>query len=721
MTFFYDINKKLAAITDKPEPTTLNEGAAMKAVKSGHSQRATEDEIPKHLQGAKKSDIPAYKRNPVGQQPRTPLTLQDLEAERDRNISSSETLRKIAQGEPRGVTKEGNDGNLANNAKPYDKVTRGDVIAGRLGKDAMGGKAKRVKEADMDESALQAYLGKKKYGAQGMKALQQAGREGASKEKMAKIRAQHDKMDEGWEDMVKDVEKRAGERKVGDIQRGHKHDIKHTATGRIVTRRTDDQGISVGADDDTPADAPKRGRGRPKGSKKAMGAKGPSGKSKLMAKEGFDDLHDQGEYDREGEMAKEQLSTAREAAAELQSILDSDENLPEWVQSKITKAVDYLDTARDYMDAKDDQPVTEKAVSRNQAVAARIARGVQKGEVKAEPGSASAEMAKMEPKELKKFAKTDTKGLPKKVKAKEEVEETADDTPKAKKGGFQYGKGIYDSMNRELETMIAESMNLSMSMNNDSHGGPSKTLTVTATDEDADLLGKLLKMAGVGGGAEGGCGGNPAQQVDENSPDWPTNTETSRDALQYAGGINKPKTDVAGDGQTTVPVTAVRVQEEDDLARMMEMAGMPPKTEGVLGTLGGAALGSMLGGPVGAAVGAVGGHEMTKGGSSIVEAGKGFDSPEQETKVRARLRELEDVDPDNMYKIVADEFDMTEDDLRAALHDEVNEEQTDEGNRFAWNVLKAKQAGKTEADLDGDGDLEKIRESMNRLWHAYKV
>ena len=29
-----------------------------------------------------------------------------------------------------------------------------------------------------------------------MKALQQAGREGASKEKMAKIRAQHDKMDE---------------------------------------------------------------------------------------------------------------------------------------------------------------------------------------------------------------------------------------------------------------------------------------------------------------------------------------------------------------------------------------------------------------------------------------------------------------------------------------------------------------------------------------------
>jgi YD repeat-containing protein len=41
------------------------------------------------------------------------------------------------------------DGNLANNAKPYDKVTRGDVIAGRLGKDEKGGK----KNKDVEEAA----------------------------------------------------------------------------------------------------------------------------------------------------------------------------------------------------------------------------------------------------------------------------------------------------------------------------------------------------------------------------------------------------------------------------------------------------------------------------------------------------------------------------------------------------------------------------------------
>jgi hypothetical protein len=55
---------------------------------------------------------------------------------------------------------------------------------------------KKIQESEVEESGLQAYLGKKKYGETGMKALQKAGREGASKEKMAMIRAKHDKMDE---------------------------------------------------------------------------------------------------------------------------------------------------------------------------------------------------------------------------------------------------------------------------------------------------------------------------------------------------------------------------------------------------------------------------------------------------------------------------------------------------------------------------------------------
>ena len=62
----------------------------------------------------------------------------------------------------------------------------------------------------MEESGLQAYLGNKKYGKAGMDALRKAGREGASKEKMAQIRAKHDKMDEGSynEDMLSPGQKK---------------------------------------------------------------------------------------------------------------------------------------------------------------------------------------------------------------------------------------------------------------------------------------------------------------------------------------------------------------------------------------------------------------------------------------------------------------------------------------------------------------------------------
>jgi hypothetical protein len=79
--------------------------------------------------------------------------------------------------------------------------------------------------------------------------------------------------------------------------------------------------------------------------------------AKKDVKENFEDQHDienKGEYDQEGDMAKDDLSTIEDAARELDSILQADDNLPEWVQSKINKAMDYLDTARDYMKANQD-------------------------------------------------------------------------------------------------------------------------------------------------------------------------------------------------------------------------------------------------------------------------------------------------------------------------------------------------------------------------------
>jgi hypothetical protein len=60
------------------------------------------------------------------------------------------------------------------------------------------------------------------------------------------------------------------------------------------------------------------------------------------------------EYDKEGDMAKTQLKKMIDAAQELHDQLSDDENMPEWVQNKITKATDYIDSVRDYMKNNDD-------------------------------------------------------------------------------------------------------------------------------------------------------------------------------------------------------------------------------------------------------------------------------------------------------------------------------------------------------------------------------
>lgn len=401
----------------------------------------------------------------------------------------------------------------------------------------------------------------------------------------------------------------------------------------------DDEGDDDGQKKAKPA-GEKRGRGRPKGSKRAIGAKGPTGRSKLMTREqGVAEDYDRDEYDEEGEMAQSQARTIEDAAQELQAILDADENLPEWVQKKITLAMDYIDTARDYLKANrpedqgmeesalqahigkkkygdsgmkalqkagregaskdkmariraqhdklDEVDLEEKAVSKVQRRAAGIAHAAKKGDIpKSELRGASKEMAKMAGGELKKFAKTKETGLP--AKKTEEVEETTtagnvatggDQAPKgSKKGGMQFGKGIYDSMNRELEAMIAESMNVSVNMNSEGANGATKSVTVTATDEDADMLAALLTRSGLGGGmntqdAGYGC----AEQVDENEPDYPTEPVGSDDVMQYAGGLNKPKST----GQTTTPIIAGQEEREvaydddgDALRRMREMAGV---------------------------------------------------------------------------------------------------------------------------------------------------
>lgn len=72
-----------------------------------------------------------------------------------------------------------------------------------------------------------------------------------------------------------------------------------------------------------------------------------------------DEAKDPNEYDNEGEMAKTQLKTIMRNAEEMMELLDDEENMPEWVQNKITKASDYMTSAYNYMASEDDDEVQE--------------------------------------------------------------------------------------------------------------------------------------------------------------------------------------------------------------------------------------------------------------------------------------------------------------------------------------------------------------------------
>lgn len=650
-TFFYDLNKKLADLAAKPQTQTLTEGreevyreyqgdvqekwdteTKVSPEEKGKYKGKSKAELQKQY-NALKARGPHKKGSPdFGKMRELAFAIRAKSGwgkvdEGDIDPNRHPQTRDYGTGEP--LDDEGRRRDRRELATDVDTLDRLERQALKRGA--------QVDEADFEEG--NEFSGElEKARAAGKKEFEVDGKTYPVREAAAK------KDKAPWPGSAEYKEKFGQDRET--FRKKHAPSVMKDPKGREELARLDTEyeagkkgyGRDEEGDDEdegkkkAPPAGEKRGRGRPKGSKRAIGAKGPSGKSKLLTREDYD----KDEYDEEGEMAMSQARTIEDAAEELQSILDADENLPEWVQKKISLAKEYIDSARDYLKANrpGDEIMAEKAVSKAQRAAAGIARAAQKGEIpKSELRGASKEMARMEPKELRKFAKTKEKGLPEKVKevdtgeadarktvpaskdqqektfarhreraAKEkqdhDKEEPVKETTtagsvatapseggKKSKGGMQFGKGIYDSMNREVEAMISESMNVSINMNTDAHGGPSKSVTVTATDEDAEKLASLLRMAGLGQGGDDtgacsacgkrgcGCGG---EQVDENKPDWPTNTETSDDALQYSGGLNKPK----ATGQTTVPVIASQtdrqhaLEGDDELRRLRERAGI---------------------------------------------------------------------------------------------------------------------------------------------------
>jgi predicted RNA binding protein YcfA (HicA-like mRNA interferase family) len=66
---------------------------------------------------------------------------------------------------------------------------------------------------------------------------------------------------------------------------------------------------------------------------------------------GINEAKDDREYDYEGDMSKTQLKTIIRNAQKIHDMIEDDENMPEWVQSKITLAKDYLVVSANYLES----------------------------------------------------------------------------------------------------------------------------------------------------------------------------------------------------------------------------------------------------------------------------------------------------------------------------------------------------------------------------------
>jgi hypothetical protein len=121
-------------------------------------------------------------------------------------------------------------------------------------------------------------------------------------------------------------------------------------------------------------------------SKKKVATPGKSGygpsAAKHLAKQGMKkamkEEKDEQEYGYEGAMAITQLKTMMRHAEHMMGMMKEDTDLPEWVQSKITLATDYVQTAHDYLMSEMKEEVEENYVSHAQRKAVWASRNDEK-------------------------------------------------------------------------------------------------------------------------------------------------------------------------------------------------------------------------------------------------------------------------------------------------------------------------------------------------------
>ena len=552
MTFFYELNKRMAALADKQE---LHESKVAESEKwiQGAVNPAHKGGLHKALHVAQDKTIPKAKIEKA-------------------THSKNPKLRHMAQ--------------FAKNVAHEDIEQEGNAFTGALKATPKGGKFKVGGKEFKDTSSIEegqcpkcapapctcnegnAFTGK-------LKSTPQGGKFKLGNKEFKDTSSIEEKKEPRSKGTAFDPEVMSKIEKEKDPH--PRHDVKDTGYSKRYTRKHEDD-VENDKDDSKSNQADKyaspKKKGRPQSAAPKDSERVTKGSHKYDVVDGkrVKKVKENEEYDDEGSMAKGDMHTVIRHATELEKHLRDQENLPTWVIEKIGQIKGMMTSVSDYILSQHERGAEQATGQEGIRIAERS-----KSQAQARMMAGAAHDPKFAKKVgvkqsvAKEFNKADTgkkmSSLPKKVKAKEEVDETttsgsvATATPsgKSSKGGMSFGKGVYESFNNSLEKMISESIDVTETVNE--HEQEGKTITVTASGPEADMLMQLLKAAGLSGQGQSqgcGCGTTPCscETVDEaygdtdetlNNPDWPTDTEKSDNAFQYSGGLNGPKST----GQTT--------------------------------------------------------------------------------------------------------------------------------------------------------------------------
>ena len=398
----------------------------------------------------------------------------------------------------------------------------------------------------------------------------------------AMLRKGAEETDEGWDDAMA-----LGKAAANQKPQFSRHDVKDTGYSKVYTRKPETFDEPEG--EEPSADTPKRGRGRP-----ATGI-APNRKTKGAYKHKVDE---EGEeiVDEKAEQGKRHFfdklaPAAKKVAKVVGKVVGKEDDKAEKAGKKVAKDIEYDEGDK----AKDDNKAEKagKKVTKDIEYDDKKDRKEKKTE-DSKPDYIDLDKDGNKKETMKKAAKD----------KEEKVDETttsgsvatATTSGKSSKGGINYGGSIYDSWNRQFETLLAESVNVTQEAAKMEDGNEEESITINVSGDDVARFKEVLASMGLGQQATpqvdvayddscGTCGGTPCQcdeqmanangatmtgeldeadvTVSQNSPDYPTNQEESDDALQYSGGLNGPKST----GQTTIPVVA---SQEERLHTMEE-------------------------------------------------------------------------------------------------------------------------------------------------------